>query len=266
MAHIKTKHSEFAVESLINASRAMREGNHEEAEKHFEAADAAIGRHVEYLNSIGETAEANHSKNMYEGQKRVMRSAHKLKIKDAKKSEASVNQVGKGIFLKSEFSKPKSTPSGNPRYSYKGLHELHPEDRQKVLGMSGSPSIYPGADHHKFVYPTDSSGRLVHSQRISAPAGHDFEAAKASMQESSGGIKYSEGQGVRVHDPAHELHGKLGLVQLPNPSYPNKVQVMFAGGRREFLDQSKIQPSGSKMAKALATVINIKSYLGKKKI
>lgn len=189
----KTKYSEAAIEGLINASRAMRAGKVKEAEKHFSDADSAIGQHVEYLKSIGDHLEANHAQKTYNAQKKTMMSAHKFNVKSVgnkrtKKSEADLNEVARGIFLKAEKDSTtvKLGQSANPRYEYKGLHELHPEDRKRVLGRSGHQTMYAGKEHHKFLYPTDNSGRLVHSSRIAAPGHHDFSAAKAAMDESSG--------------------------------------------------------------------------------
>ena len=267
---LKTKYSEAAIDSLIVASRAMRAGNQAEAEKHFSNADSAIAQHVDYLKSIGEHREADHAKKTYEAQKKTMMSAHKFNIKTlggkkAKKSDSDLNEIAKGVFLKADkiSTTMKLGQSGNPRYEYKGLHELHPEDRQRVLGRSGNPAMYAGKEHHKFLYPTDSSGRLVHSSRIAAPGHHDFSAAKAAMDESEfKGHKYSEGQGVRVDLPGHELHGKLGMVQTPHPAFPDKVGVLFAGGRKEFMDSSAVRPSSQpSVDKAKATVIDIRSRL-----
>lgn len=266
----KTKYSEAAIDSLIAASRAMRAGKKEEANKHFSNADSAIGEHISYLKSIGNHQEADHAKKHYESQKRVMMSAHKFSVKSvgskkAKKSDSDLNEIGKGVFLKAEKISTKMGlgQAGNPRYEYKGLHQLHPEDRQRVLGRSGNPAMYAGKEHHKFLYPTDSSGRLVHSSRIAAPGHHDFAAAKASMEGSEfKGNKYSEGQGVRVDQPGHELHGKLGMVQTPHPEFPDKISVLFSGGRKEFMDSSAVRPSSpSTVDKAKATVIDIRSRL-----
>jgi hypothetical protein len=271
---MKTRFSDSAIESLINASRALREGRDSDAEAHFQDADNHNKMHIDYLKSVNQHTEAGFADKMYQQQKQIMREAHKISIPDVKQPEKKetkksmvshdVRQVEKGIFLKAEKVQ-RLGQSGNPRYQYKGLHELHPEDRKRVLGRSGNQPMYPGADHHKFVYPTDSEGRLVFSARLAAPAHHDFSAAKASMEESDSGIKFKQGQGVRIDDPSHELHGSLGLVQLPHPSFPDKVQVMFAGGRREFLDQSKIKPSSQGVQKAVSTVIDIKSRLKKPK-
>lgn len=283
MAQIKTKHYDDAIQSLMMASKEARAGNVLNAKSHFDRADASMKEHVNYLNAIGERGEAEFSMKMYQKQKQVMESAHNFKVKNlrTKKSEAEdgdqdsiskagAKEVGKGIFLKADrvSTKMKLGQSTNPRYQYKGLHELHAEDQQRVLGRAGNPSMYAGKDHHKFLYPTDSSGRLVHSQRIAAPAHHDFAAAHAAMQESQfKGHQFSEGQGVRVNQPGHELHGKLGIVQAPNPSFPDKVQVGFAGGKSEFMDHSMIQPSrgAPQVQKAKATVIDIRSRLDKKK-
>lgn len=70
-----------------------------------------------------------------------------------------------------------------------------------------------------------------------------------------------------MDQPGHDLHGKLGIVQLPHPSHPDKIHVMFAQGKREFLDQSMVKPSSpsSRVEKAVATVIDIRSRLDKKK-
>lgn len=274
MNAIKTKYSEAAVQSLIEASREARSGNMKAADSHFQKADSAMKEHVNYLKSLGNHKEADYSKKMYEAQKRVMMEAHQFNVKSVKrktkKSEADqINEIGKGIFLKAEniSTKMKLGQSKNPRYQYKGFHELHPEDRQRILGMSGNPSMYPGMDHHKYVYPTDQSGRLVHSQRVMAPEGHDVAAAHAAMQESAPkGSKFTEGQGIRVDSPGHELHGKLGIVQMPHPSYPNKISVLFSGGRKELLDQSAIKPSSmSKVDVAKSTIIDIRSRLKNKK-
>lgn len=281
MDHIKTKHSEAAKDQLVEGARAARIPDAAKAQKHFDQADLHIKDHVVYLKSIGKHKEADHDQKTYEAVKKQLMQANKVvapkpsKPKKSKssasKSDDSVNEIGRGIFLKAEKISTKMTlskPAGNPRYEYKGLHELHPEDRQRVLGRAGNPSMYAGKDHHKFVYPTDSSGRLVHSQRIAAPAHHDFAAAQASAQESQHkGHQLSEGQGVRIDQPGHELHGKLGMVQLPHPLFPDKINVMFAGGRRELLDSSAIKPSSPRpqLEKAKATVIDIRSRLQKKK-
>lgn len=274
--HTKTFHSEMAIQHLINASRAARRGDAKEASSYFEEADKSIEQHVNYLRSIGNHDEAEHAQKTYAKQKKIMLSAHKFNVKSvknikAKKSdfdesgEGQFKKVSEGIFLKAET--VKLGQSGNPRYEYKGLHELNPEDRQRVLGRAGNRPMYPGKEHHKFLYPTDSSGSLVHSGRVAAPASHDFAAAHASMQESEfKGKKLSEGQGVRMNQPGHELHGKLGVVQPPHPSFPDKIHVMFQGGRREFLDHSMVNTSkpGEQVKKAKSTVIDIRSRLDKK--
>lgn len=278
MSVTRTKHSQAAFDNLVLGARENRLGNAKKADEHFTQADKHMDDHVKYLQSIGGHQEANDTLKQYQVQKKHMMAATSP-IKDIPKKEEQpkvkvkksegIRELGKGIFAKAEKVVPAKSPSANPRYQYKGLHELHPEDQKRIVGALGGPSMYAGQDHHKFVYPTDQSGRLVHSQRIAAPEHHDFASAGQAMEQAkSKGVSFSEGQGVRMNQEGHELHGKLGIVRMHNPAFPGKVHVEFQGGRREFLDPGHIKTSGlaaKTLGKAQAIIIDIRSRLNKKK-
>lgn len=120
-------------------------------------------------------------------------------------------------------------PGMDPRYKYKAFGSL--TDQEKLAASHA----FGERDMHDHLYPVDESGALVHGTRWRAPAqvmARMKSAPQAGSKTPVGATgapkippQHKRGAAVKINAPGHPLHGQFGIVELPNPSMPNKISV-----------------------------------------
>lgn len=140
----------------------------------------------------------------------------------------------------------------NPRYSYKRLSELHPDDQKSVQ------TKFSGKDMDKYKYAVSKeTGRVEHVGRVA----HNSPPSAAP---SAGMIPqhHKEGSGVRIAAEGHPSHGKLGVVRNPSPYFPGKVAVQVGPTEHHVIhmDPHQIKPSKptTKIEKALVALCSLR--------
>ena len=252
---IKTKHSEQAMESLLLSHREISRGNHKQAQNHLKDAKSHASAHVSELKSMGEALEIPKFKEGFE----QIHSQLTQKIKD---------RMTKGAYEFIELQKNVILMKAAPKLEqeHKTFHELHPDDQARITGSDKNPPMFAGGKYENYKYQVNPEGRLQYSKRVPLKPGEHI--APPIQTPNHGSVKtpdmqrpFRENEGVRIDNPAHPMHGKLGSVKLPNPMHPGKVTVDYGKDGTHFVDPSHIKSSkdNTVVKKAMATILEIKS-------
>jgi hypothetical protein len=151
-------------------------------------------------------------------------------------------------------------PKQDPRFHYKKIHELHPDDQLEAQNKYGK---HVKENMGRFLYPVDKlSGRLAHA------AVKPFEGKTApAAGPTSYGVKelkpeHTKGASVRIHAPNTPLHGKLGIMAGSHPEIPGKVGVQVGPSQAHihYVEPHQVHLSKpvTKVEKALISLHNIR--------
>lgn len=256
-------HKENFLTSIIKAGNHAATGNRMSMNKYISEARSHQKNHVaEHHSKYG--SESAHEENV-----RLNDFYSKIKDiwegKDVFKSESSVGRYGMRL----------AKPSKNSNYSYKHFNDLTPD--QKVAAkqkFEGAPDI------EKYHYPLNQDGSVAHASRWLDPTPTASNASNPSMKPSNtiassapeaGAPKsdlsthHKRDSAVRIVSQGHEHDGKVGVVQAPNPYYPDKVHVKIneKGGKQTsiFVKPQEAYPSKSSPVSKSETVVDLSKYV-----
>ena len=249
-----------ALSSIYRASVSAYSGDHKEASEHIKQAHAHVGEHVKELTESGKHDEATsfntEAQKLLKRLDGIMKRTKNFWPSRTKKSETANNDLNK-VDVKKPYPNLASTqkktlnthPGFNPNVDYKAFHELSPEDKKKALHAFGQKDM----ESHLYAHDR-KSGEMIHGQRWKAPA-EMLKERKPKANEPFSFVdpvrpqispQHRQGAGVRVNAQGHEMHGKLGIVQLPNPNVPNKVGVRLENNGRfetHYFDHDQVSLS-----------------------
>lgn len=252
--HGSTGH--IAYGHIYHGTLAAHGGNYAKAEDHIVKAHESVGAHVTELTKAGKHSEATEFNTTAQSYLMKLDSLIDTKrpkaVKKSFGAPSSLPKQGSRMEKPSDLNdktKPKvnRNPGHQPNMQYKAFHEMTPEDQTRALHAHGEKDMLT------HLYPHDpKSGSYEYGKRWLAPkelikkpqANTQFSPSSAVQPQLA--PQHRVGAGIRVSAEGHELHGKMGMVQAPNPSMPGKIAIKVQNkGRFEnhFMEPHEVKSS-----------------------
>lgn len=219
-----------ALVHIVHAHDHAKAGLMNNAQQHREKAQEHFFSHIKELtdqNKHDEVKSISDQMNPYfERMDQMIQSGQKTKKKKFFKSEDQALEKAITVSVPGTPTKKYKTkemvnrqPGKDSRYDYKPFHQLNHEDQVSAT------HAFQGRDMHSHHYPVDRvTGRFENG------ATRWLQSSKAPLatpgdQGSVVAPEHRNGASVRINAEDHPLHGKLGMVKLPNPNMKGKIAV-----------------------------------------
>lgn len=278
---------EMAIEHIVLAHHCANEGKEHEMTSHWQEALSSAGHYMRVLKLQGKHQEA---KDYIQGVEhhgeriRTLLGRRMQKVEcthDHSKLAKEVACTGCGYMNKSEAiekaDRPMTSasparkemnskgaldtkmhltkPKQDPRYNYKKIHELHPEDQQHAQNKYSNDVKQ---NQGRYLYPVDKqSGRLAHAAVAPYEGTHHPVASTNQLKP-----EHTKGASVRINSAGHEHHGKLGIMRGAHPDIPGKVGVQVGphAAHTVYVQPHEVHVSNpkTKVEKALISLNNIR--------
>lgn len=206
---------------------------------------AEAERHVSNLKAEGKQGEVENFQNTI---KTITANADEIINGRQKRIKKSLVKSADNTAVKAK------APKQDGRYHYKPFHAMTPEAQLSATHAFGE------RDMSSYHYPHDiKTGDYVHSTRWK-PKG--FEPPKANEHTTPMiAPEHKPGAGVRINNEASPYHGKLAVVQHPNPEYPGQIHVRVQDKNKNFTSEF-MQPHqvvSSKLARMTKSELALKA-------
>jgi hypothetical protein len=252
-----------ALVHMVHAHDHAKAGLIHNASQHRQKAQDHFSDHVKELTQQNKHDEVNsltdQMKSYFDKIDQMIGSAQKNKKKKFFKSENKDLEKAITVSVPGTPAKRYKTkeavdrqPGKDSRYDYKPFHQLSHEDQVSAT------HAFQGRDMTNHHYPVDrKTGKFENG----ATRWLQSSKAPTATPEDQGSVvapEHRNGASVRINAEGHPLHGKLGMVKLPNPNMKGKIAVQVGpkDHEMEYLEPHQVKLNQPEKSKDMSDLIS----------